>query len=43
VQTPGAEAAIIRLVVISVALALAALIASEVLARRIDRRLRGSP
>ncbi len=43
VQTPGAETAIVRLALISVALALAALVASEVLARRIEARLRGSP
>jgi molybdate transport system permease protein len=42
-QTPGAEAAIVRLAVISVVIALAALVASEVLARRIGRRLRGTP
>ncbi len=41
-QTPGTEDAVIRLVVISIAVAFAALIASEVLSRRISRRLRGT-
>ncbi len=38
-QIPGGEAAAFRLAVISIALALAALIASEVLARQIRRRI----
>lgn len=38
VQSPGGEAAATRLVVISVILALGALIASEALARRVNRR-----
>jgi molybdate transport system permease protein len=38
-QVPGGEAAAARLCVISVVLALAALVASEVLARRLGRRL----
>ena len=42
-QVPGRENAVIRLVVISVAVALAALIASEFLSRRVSRRLRGTP
>ena len=37
-QSPGGEAGALRLVIIAVALALAALIASEVLARRLARR-----
>ena len=41
-QVPGTEEAVIRLVVISIAVALAALIASEFLSRRISRRLRGA-
>ena len=41
-QTPGGDAAALRLGVISVVLALAALVASELLARRLARRL-GSP
>ena len=40
-QSPGGEAAVMRLTLISVALALAALAASEILARKITRRLRG--
>jgi molybdate transport system permease protein len=40
-QTPGGEDAALRLVVISVLLAFAALAASEVLARRVQRRLAG--
>ncbi len=39
VQTPDADAAAMRLVAISVALALAALLASEVVARRVQRRI----
>lgn len=39
VQTPDADAAAMRLVVISVVLALAALLASEVVARRVQRRI----
>jgi len=38
-QIPGGEAAAMRLAVISVALALAALVASEVLARHVRRRI----
>ena len=41
-QVPGTEDAVIRLVVISIAVAFAALVASEVLSRRISRRLRGA-
>ncbi|MFQ5784707.1 MAG: molybdate ABC transporter permease subunit [Alphaproteobacteria bacterium] len=41
VQTPGGEAGALRLVIISLALALAALAFSEVLARRVGARLRG--
>ncbi len=41
-QVPGTEEAVIRLVVISIAVALAALIASEFLSRRVLRRLRGA-
>ena len=40
-QTPGGEDAALRLVIISVLLAFAALGASEVLARRVQRRLAG--
>jgi molybdate transport system permease protein len=40
-QIPGGEAPAFRLCVISVLIALATLIASDALARRIDRRLRG--
>jgi molybdate transport system permease protein len=40
-QTPGGEDAALRLVVISVLLAFAALGASEILARRVQRRLAG--
>jgi molybdate transport system permease protein len=40
-QVPGGEAAAFRLCVISVAVAMAALIASEVVARRVERRMRG--
>ena len=40
-QMPGGEAGAIRLVIISVALALAALVVSEILARRMATRLRG--
>lgn len=40
-QIPGGEAAALRLVVISVALAIAAVIVSEVLARRIQARIGG--
>jgi molybdate transport system permease protein len=39
VQTPDADAAAMRLVVISVVLALAALLASEVVARRVRQRI----
>jgi len=40
-QIPGGEAAAFRLCVISVAVAMAALIASDVVARRVERRMRG--
>lgn len=39
VQAPGGEAAALRILVISVALAMAALVASEMLARRLAQRL----
>lgn len=41
VQSPGGEEAALRLCLISVALSMAALLASEVLARRLRRRLEG--
>ncbi|TLP66945.1 molybdate ABC transporter permease subunit [Parasedimentitalea maritima] len=41
-QVPGGEDAALRLVAISVALAMAALIASEILARRASRRVNGT-
>jgi molybdate transport system permease protein len=41
-QTPGNEEATMRLVVISIAIALAALFAAEVLARRVRRRIQGA-
>lgn len=41
-QAPGTENAVIRLVAISITVALAALITSEFLSRRISRRLRGA-
>ena len=41
-QVPGGEAAALRLVLVSVALAFAALIASEVLARRLRARIAGT-
>jgi len=41
-QVPGGDQAAWRLTAISVALAMAALIASELVARRIDRRIRGA-
>ncbi len=40
-QTPGGEGAALRLIAISVVLALAALIASEALARRVAARIKG--
>ncbi|HKW55094.1 MAG TPA: molybdate ABC transporter permease subunit [Stellaceae bacterium] len=40
-QVPGGDAAAWRLAVLSVLLAMAALVASELLARRLDRRIRG--
>jgi molybdate transport system permease protein len=43
IQQPGGEAAAVRLTVISLVLALAALVASELLARRIARRLGSNP
>ena len=42
-QVPGAQDAILRLVVISIAIALGALILSEVLSRRVTARIRGAP
>ena len=42
-QVPGQEAGALRLVVISVVLAFLALVASELLARRLRARLRGAP
>jgi len=42
VQTPDADTPALRLVAISVALALAALLASEVVARRVRRRIAGT-
>jgi molybdate transport system permease protein len=41
-QVPGGDQAAWRLTAISVALAMAALIASELVARRLDRRIRGA-
>ena len=41
-QVPGGEASAIRLVVISVVIAFAALLASELLARRVTRRVGGA-
>jgi molybdate transport system permease protein len=41
-QVPGGDQAAWRLTVISVLLAMAALIASELVARRLDRRIRGA-
>ncbi|UWS02164.1 molybdate ABC transporter permease subunit [Phaeobacter inhibens] len=41
-QVPGGETAALRLVIISVALAMAALLASEWLARRVTNRVRGA-
>lgn len=40
-QTPNGDAAALRLVVISIAIAMAALVASEILARRATRRIHG--
>lgn len=40
-QTPDGDAAALRLVVVSIGIAMAALIASEILARRATRRLHG--
>lgn len=40
-QVPGGEASALRLVAVSVALAMAALLASEVLARRVQKRVSG--
>ncbi len=42
IQTPNGDAAALRLVMISVAIALTALIASEILARRATQRLHGA-
>ncbi|MCX8232047.1 MAG: molybdate ABC transporter permease subunit, partial [Alphaproteobacteria bacterium] len=41
-RVPGANDAILRLVLVSIAIALAALILSEALSRRISARIRGS-
>ncbi len=41
IETPGGEAAAARLVVISIVIALAALLASELIARRVAARIRG--
>ncbi|MGB8273862.1 MAG: molybdate ABC transporter permease subunit, partial [Alphaproteobacteria bacterium] len=40
-QTPGAEAGAVRLALISLAVAMAALVASEMAAARVARRLKG--
>ncbi len=40
-QTPDGDSAALRLVIVSIAIAMAALIASEILARRATRRLHG--
>jgi molybdate transport system permease protein len=40
-QTPGGEESAWRLAILSVLLAMAALVASELMARRLDRRIRG--
>ena len=42
-QVPGGEAAATRLVVIAIVIAFAALAASEILARRLQRRMGGAP
>lgn len=41
-QVPGAESSAVRLVIISILIAMGALLASELLARRISRRMAGS-
>lgn len=41
-QVPGGESAAIRLVLVSVTIAMLALLASEILARRVTRRVRGA-
>ncbi len=41
-QVPGGETAALRLVLVSVAVAMGALLASEVLARRVERTVRGT-
>ena len=41
IQSPGGEAAAVRIVVISIALALGAVVMSELIARRVARRLTG--
>ena len=41
-QVPGGEASAMRLVIVSVAVAMTALLASEVLARRAARRVAGA-
>jgi len=42
IQTPDGDTAALRLVVVSVLIALAALVASEMLARRATQRLHGN-
>jgi molybdate transport system permease protein len=42
-QTPDGDAAALRLIILSIALALAALLASELLARRLTQRMTGKP
>jgi molybdate transport system permease protein len=42
-QTPDGDAAAFRLILLSIALALAALLASELLARRLTNRMAGKP
>jgi len=41
IQTPGGDATALRLTAVSIAIAMAALIASEILARRLDQRAAG--
>ncbi len=41
-QVPGGEASVLRLVILSIILAMGALLVSEWLARRVGRRMRGS-
>ncbi|MBL8903813.1 MAG: molybdate ABC transporter permease subunit, partial [Rhizobiales bacterium] len=42
-QTPDGDAAAFRLILLSILLALAALLASELLARRLTNRMAGKP